>query len=74
MSTELKSCFVCSGRVSVKAKHCPQCGQPWPANWGKSPFWSHWIIEGIVNEILLRMVAVFLAMAIVVLIFWIFAS
>lgn len=72
MSTELKSCFVCSGRVSINAKHCPHCGQPRPASYGKHPFWSSWLGEVVMEIIILRLGVGFIFIAILLFIFWIF--
>ena len=33
----MQQCFICQKLISTNAKSCPNCGQPWPANYGSHP-------------------------------------
>lgn len=33
----MQQCFICQKSISTDAKSCPNCGQPWPANYGSHP-------------------------------------
>jgi len=35
--TIMQQCFLCEKLISTDAKSCPNCGQPWPANYGSHP-------------------------------------
>jgi len=72
MNENITSCFVCGGRVSVEAKHCPHCAQPWPSSYGKNPVTRNWIVAGLIEQFFLPMLGVFILVAILFFIFWIF--
>ena len=36
-ATIMQQCFICQKLISTDAKSCPNCGQPWPANYGSHP-------------------------------------
>ena len=40
--SELSNCRACGGKVSVKARSCPHCGEPDPKTrhwlWGNAPY------------------------------------